>query len=284
MDNFKNWILLESIQISNNIKGFPLIVKSNHEVIEYADRDKLKYFIKDILMKYFTDDYKNIDQRYDVILTNIRDSYEVIFEFELKPKGFRQPELSQPEDFLYDFNIKHRDGKTGSYIHKTPKDAIAEIPKDPDLVYRGMSWEEWSFIKKNGFIQSKGSYNFDSQNNLTFYGSAETAEYYANSFAPNPFKTSLKKPSVVISISRRNVKGHEDFPDKIPSNEFAHIGKLDIKEIKGAWMLSPVKSKSGKFEIILTYINDGNNSFRLGKPREGSRSNPSIGYAIRKLI
>lgn len=286
MKNFKDWVLSESIIIANTIKGFPLVVDGNHKVIEYADANKLKDFINEILIKYYAKDYKNISQRYDILLNNIREGYsEIIFELELKPIGFKYPELANVNDDLYDFYKKHRDGKTGYFVHKTPKDAIKEIPSDPNLVYRGMSWEEWQFIRKKGFIQSNGHYNFDNQSSLTFYGSAETAEYYANGFAPIAFKTSLRKPSVVIAISKNNVKTNKDLPDKIPESEFAHIGPLNSKEITSAWMLSPIKSKNGKLEIIFSYVHSREeNNFKLGNPKEGSRSNPSIGYAVRKIL
>jgi hypothetical protein len=291
MNDFKEWFFSESVIISNDIKEFPLLVGSGMRPVKNANRDELKSFVIKALKQHYSNYYQNLIDRYDVILKRINGYNEIIFNFELKPLGMKMPEPSNPEDYNHDYNLQYRNGKTGFYLHKSPKDAIQEIPRDPNLVYRGMSYEEWQLIKKRGFIKSLGDYNLGTvQNNLTFYSSAETAEYYANGFAPVQFQTSIKKPSVVIAISRNNVKSHEDMPDAIPSSEFAHEGSLDAKEIKHAWMLTPIKSKSGNFDLIFRYVaqkdenGQYNNLYYLSDPREGSRSSPSIRYQIRQML
>ena len=292
MNNFKEWLLTESITIANNINGFPLVVGPGLKPIKDTNREELKEFVYNSLKQYFGDSFKQAMNRYDIFLKEIRSGYsEIIFSFELKPQGIRTPEVSDPSDYRHDFNVKYKNGNTGFYIHKTPKDAIKEIPKDESLVYRGMSYEEWQFIRKNGFIKSNAGYNLGTaQQELTFYGSAETAEHYASGFAPMQFKTSVKKPAIVIAISRSHVKDHKDMPDAIPSSEFAHEGKLDSKEIKHAWMLTPTRSKAGSFDLIFEYkaqknqLGNYDNLYYLSNPREGSRSGPSIGYSIRQIL
>lgn len=291
MDSFKQWLISENIQINPSIQGFPLSTDSSHKTVDYADRNKLTQFIKDTFKKMFNGDEKNLYSRYDIYLKEIRSGYsEVIFEFEFLPKKYSSEEEVDPNHDLYDFYMKHRNGKTGKYLFSSMKDAIKEIPNNPNYVYRGMSYEEWQFIKKNGFIQSKGNYNLgDVQNNLTFYGNAQSATYYASDFAPVAYKTSIKKPSIVIAIPRNLVKSHEDDPKGIPQSEYAHYGKLDSSNIKEVWMLVPEKAEKGIFSIVFEYksIKDAagkySSVFYLTNPREGSRKNPSIRYSLLKL-
>jgi hypothetical protein len=185
---------------------------------------------------------------------------------------------------MYDFYQNNTDGKTGWMKFKTAKDAIDSIPNNPQWVYRGMSWEEWNYIRKKGQILSKGSYNIG-QEGLTFYGNAETGLYYGSSFAPIAFKTSIKKPSVVIAIPKKFVMSHEDLPDKIPAGEYAHQGPLNASEIVGAWMLSPTKAKTGSIDFYFEFTRkEGEKDFSPGKIKEGSRSNPIIAYVVRHLM
>jgi hypothetical protein len=292
MFNFKDWLFSESIYINNDIKEFPLVVGPGMRPVKNVNSDELKQFVRKSFHQYYGNEFTNFRDRYDIFLKKIHSGYsEIIFSFQNKPKLFRKPEMADPNGDFYHLDLKHNGGKTGYYLHKSPKDAVKEIPQDPNLVYRGMSYEEWQFIRKNGFIQSRNDYNLgDIQNDLTFYGSAETAEYYANGFAPMQFQTSIKKPSIVIAISRDNVKSHQDMPDAIPFSEFAHIGKLSSKEIKHAWMLTPTKSKAGTLDFVYKYIplkdDNGsyNNLYTLSSPREGSRSGPFIRYELRKII
>lgn len=278
--NFK--LFVEEISISNNVQCALNIVNNKKE---YATLEEIKSFTVNALKQYFRNDYKQANIRYDFILYNIREGYgETEFQFYLLPKGFKQRESLNPDDPLYDYYIKHKNGLSDKYIHKSPNDAIKEIIPDPNLVYRGMSYEEWQYIKKNGFIQSNNGYNLgDVQNNLTFYGSAQTAEYYANHFAPTQFKTSFKKPSIIIAIDKTHVKSHQDMPDAIPGSEFAHIGPLSSKEIKHTWMLSPITAKVGKLSLMFKYKYQNDGSLILSLSGEGSRSNPSVGYSLRKI-
>lgn len=278
---FKQY-LLEDVQV-NNVKCALTIINNQKQP---STKEEIKTFTINGLKTYLGNAYKQAMTRYVFVLYNIGDGYgEIEFQFKVIPKGFKTPEPIATDDPLYDYYQKHHNGESGRFIHKSPKDAIKEIPKLNNYVYRGMSYEEWQGIKKNQFIQSNSGYNLgDAQKGLTFYGSAETAEYYANSFAPIPFKTSFKKPSVIIAIDKQHVKSHQDMPHAIPGNEFAHIGPLDAKEIKNAWMLSPTTAKIGKLSLMFKYVYQDNGNLTLAFAGEGSRSNPSIGYTIRKIL
>lgn len=290
--DFKNWLLNEvssgfELKINPEIKSFAYEMK-NGQPIHDNDPKKLYKFAKQALDHYFQGDLSNAAARYTFYLSNIRDAYETIFEFDLTPKGGK-PEFSSPDHPMHDIYMQHSGGMTGYKIHNTPKEALDEIPDDPTMGYRGMSWEEWQYIRKHGHIQSKGDWNFASQEKLTFYGRADTAAHYSSGFAPMAFQSSQKRPSVVIAVSMGNLKDHNDHPG-IPAGELAHIGPLSSKEIMGVWFIVPTKSRRGKLELIFQYAavkdehGDYTGNFVLGKPREGSRSSPSVGIAIKKVV
>jgi hypothetical protein len=284
---FKNWIIEEAISISPSIKGFALKVNQKGNALEYADEKKLKSFLKNSIQKYYGDEFEALSSRYEIELSEIFEgNSEVFFTILLKPKKFREPELVSPDNDLYDYYKKYKGGKTGYYLKKNPEDAIKEIPDNPNLVYRGMSFEEWENIKKTGFIQSKGSYNIgDDQKGLTFYGKASTASSYASGFSPWQFETSRNKPSVVIAISKNNVKSHEDMPEAIPPSEYAHVGPLSAKEILEAWMVVATRASFGTLTLIFQYDYNKNGYFELSGPkREGARFTPNIRYVLKKII
>lgn len=277
---FKEWILSESIEINfDSIEPFPIKGQTP------ATQQEIKEFIKQSLNKYFRGELNQTLQRYTITLAEVKETYSGIqFNYTIMPKG-GTPEPPDPNDPMYDYIMKYKDGKTNNVLFKTPKDAIDSIPDDPSLVYRGMSWEEWQFIRQTGTIKSNAGYNIgSSQDNLTFYGNAETAQFYASGFAPMQYDTSKKRPSVIIAIPREHVLSHQDEPDAIPENEFAHAGSLDAKNIKHAWMLAPIKGRQGSFDLIHTWqaVKD---EYKLSDyPSEGSRSSPSVSYAIRQLM
>jgi len=283
---FKNWIIEEAISISPSIKGFALKVNQNGNALEYADEKKIKSFLKNSMQKYYGNEFESLSSRYDIELSEIFEgSSEVFFKLLIKPKKFREPELASTDNDLYDYYKKYKGGKTGKYLRKNPEDAIKEIPNNPNFVYRGMSFEEWENIKKTGFIQSKGAYNIgDDQKGLTFYGKADTASSYAGHFSPWQFQTSRNKPSVVIAISKNNVKSHEDMPEAIPSSEYAHVGPLSSKEILEAWMVVPTRASFGSLDLIFKYVYNKNGYFELSSPREGSRFTPDVSYVLKKII
>jgi hypothetical protein len=284
--HFKEWMFSEGFRLEYgpNATPYPLKVDQSKRPLEQPDPAKFEQFCRQAFMQYFGPDFQNAVARYDFVYTGVRDGYgEVILNFNLVPKGKSTPELATPDNDLYDFYQQHNQGRTGYNLFKTAQDAIEAIPDDPQSVYRGMAWEEWQYINRTGHVLSKGAYNIG-QEGLTFYGDAGTALSYGSGFAPLAFKTSVKRPSVVIAIPRSLVMGHEDMPDKIPQDEFAHKDQLDSSHITAAYMLSPTKSKAGQIEFVFHWMRSPNgNEFIPSEVREGSRSNPTISYVLRKL-
>ena len=76
------------------------------------------------------------------------------------------------------------------------------VTPDENVIYRGMSAEEYRNAMDDGFIQSKGKYNIgDEQKGLTFFSlSPSQAQTYANDFTPAGFKATPDRPAYVVAI------------------------------------------------------------------------------------
>lgn len=288
---FKQWLMNEAfdIEIAPHIKAIPSAVGQSQEPVKFFSKSEFLNFMRGVLTNYFRGDLQRITQRYRIVLDKFTDDYEPTFTFSLQPLGKGTPEYVAEDDPLYDYYAQHKGGKTGWTHFSSPKDAIENIPVRPDWVYRGMSWEEWQYIRRTGQIMSNAGYNLGGQENLTFYGNAETAMFYSNNFAPIQFKASIRKPGVVIAVPRDLVMSHEDH-EHIPEGEFAHQGPLDAQQIAAAWMLVPTRARSGSFEIRFDWrrsrdsSNQYSGNFVLANPKEGSSHHPSISTAIRKIL
>lgn len=120
-------------------------------------------------------------------------------------------------------------------------DAVAT---DQQLVYRGMAWEEWAAIRRTGFVQSFGNYNIG-QENLTLWGDDfSTAAYYANGFAPWPFKPGFETPGVVIAAPKALTISSRDH-EEVPEGERATVGPLPASALVEAWALIPLEVEFG---------------------------------------
>jgi hypothetical protein len=182
------------------------------------------------------------------------------------------PEIAPKDDYRFEID-PNWSGKTDKKLYKTPKDAIESIPDDPSLAYRGISWEEWQNIRKTGVIRSQGGYNLQRQENLTFWSpKPDTAQFYSSGFAPMAYKATMTRPGVVIAVPRSLLKDHKHFG--IPPGELGHLGDMPLNKITDVWMLVVNKVKPGTFDLYV---------FKNGTVKEGSRSDVSMGYAIRKL-
>jgi hypothetical protein len=197
--------------------------------------------------------------RYEFVLYRVRSGWgEIIYQWRVVPLGG-------------DVELDEYDGTPKAKLYPPPRAAvIAAVPEDARLAYRGMAWEEWQFIRKQGYVESSGSHNLD-QPGLTFCGDASSAEHYASGFAPLAYKPAQRRPGVVIAIPRSLVLHHDDWPEKIPAGECAHRGRLPANQIAAVWYLIPTRIRFGAIEVVDVQ----------GKGiREGSRSSPSVTYVV----
>lgn len=133
-------------------------------------------------------------------------------------------------------------------VYKAPKRGFDRdtVQRDPRLVYRGMCWEEWQFIRHREEIRSRGDYNLgNAQSGLTFWGTDPgTAFAYAGGFAPWPFQPGHERPGVVLAIDVEHtissVPNVGNF-QVIPEGERATVGGLSMRKIEELWLVVPTE-------------------------------------------
>ncbi len=206
-------------------------------------RDVLYYYLKNYFPE-IKDVLERTGKRFKFkLIKSTSDKFEDYFQFEIEPKATKHLKDAPADEF----------GETKYVEYKNPSQAISEIPADPSLAYRGMSFEEWENIKKHGFIKSIGAYNIGKgQAGYTFFAdNPGTALMYSNSFAPWIFKISHNKPGVVIAIDKRNLLSSENDPKAIPEGELATRELVPVSDIKKIWfVIASEKRKTMRFELF----------------------------------
>jgi len=184
-----------------------------------------------------------------------------------------------------DFNIAYiEDLEDDEYIGSTakldPESGYSDkIPAEEDgNLYRGMSWEEFQFVLRNGFIQSDYSYNFPSEIGLTYYSEdPTTAGSYGGSFQPYHMQPTFERPGYVIKIKKQLESGINR-ERSIGTNEIAVIGSIPIGEILEIYEIRPYQISPGYVEIREVYGETGK------VYREGSRMSPSVRVGYKKMV
>ena len=146
------------------------------------------------------------------------------------------PELGQIR------KIEHIDTDTGVDLSLNivePKKQSLSLPdkKSDNIMYRGMSSEEFDQALKTGHFKSKGDYNVQGQDDLTYWSSRPSqAQNYASSFAPWQFKPTFERPAYVVGVKRKNVARIDADTElgvsgKTPVNDVVEIYKGDVHAI-----------------------------------------------------
>lgn len=136
---------------------------------------------------------------------------------------------------------------------------ITPLPGD-DIIYRGMSSEEFENFQKTGAIVSKGDYNIgDQQKGLTYWTTQpESAKHYANGFAPLEHKPTFNHPAYVVAAKMpketRHVAGVGD-------HEIGVARPIAANEIIGVWRGTVFGSDTGSYDLL---AHDGDRQFKVG--------------------
>ena len=139
------------------------------------------------------------------------------------------------------------------------------------LLYRGISAEEYRSIQDTGEIRSRGGYNFNNQEGLTYYStSPKSAEQYAHSFAPVQHQAGVDNPAYVIAV--RDPGTSVDIPG-VAAHERGVPGALKASDIVEVHEGRPYFFGDGSIEVI----ND------MSGLRDGSRFAPDVRVGWRKL-
>ena len=118
----------------------------------------------------------------------------------------------------------------------------------PDIVYRGMSAEEYQSVQKTGEVRSSGAYNIgEAQEGLTYWTTdPEAAVGYASGFAPWAYKPTFEKPAYVVAVKRpqdvRPVAG-------VGEHEVGVVGAVDKEEIVGTWVGEVYAFNAGEMNL-----------------------------------
>ena len=300
---FKEWLYLEAgskavMEISPEVQPQPKIIGPQGP-IEMISPEELSKVVLETLKKFSTKfdprGWRHNKDRYIFTLkkANYKNSeLRVEVGIKIKTKDVA-PIMLSPDDEMYQF---YPGGDTGKVSHRTPKGAVKEIMPDPNLAYRGMSWEEWQTIQKTGKIQSKGIYNIE-QEGMTFFGKdPSTALSYSTFYSPMQYVASSKKPGVVIAVDRKNLI--DDDPRIRQDTEMALKGSMPASEIKQVYIIKPEISDVSRSHQIFEYKYKPLWDWRKGyegpdagkyildteKATEGgANTNPLIGYFIMRL-
>ena len=180
-----------------------------------------------------------------------------------------------------DFNIAHLVKDDRGYLYpklKPDSGYHEEIPAESDGdLYRGMSWEEFQFILRNGFIKSDGDYNLgDEEVGCTFFTEyPDTAAIYAGGFQPYYLVPTFKRPGYIVKVGRSNV---DVKPMARGGDDVAVLGEIDIDDIIEVYEARPYAIHPGYVELYQQY------SQRYGTIySEGSRFGPRVSVGHRRM-
>lgn len=203
-----------------------------------------------------------------------------------KTAGVEEVETQFGTKWLMDTNLAELDPKTRFPKLKPGTPYTTEFPKQrDDTIWRGISWEEMDFVRREGRVESKGEYNIGTkQAGLTFFSSdPEQALIYAGEFQPYPWKPNFERPGYVIRAKRpddpdRVVTSDKD-PYAVTPPEVGVRGSIPVDDILEVWEVRPYAVQPGYVELVRQWSPRANDYIY----QEGGRSSPRVALAYRKL-
>jgi len=194
--------------------------------------------------------------------------YDTVYKINVIPKKI-PTEWKNKKDTLDDKNIWYDptymkevpfgNGKSTVVIPINPEiENQMKLPsgKEEGYLFRGMSYEEFEGIKKNGYIKTDAQYNFDFQGDMTFFSDEKsTASNYASGFAPWQYAPTIDKPAIMIKV--KDPGNHEKGTTE---GEIGIRGKISDELITEVYIGRPVSMVEGYFEIVVDKYN--NNVYR----------------------
>ena len=186
-----------------------------------SDKTKMDAFLKDVgvekqsviekLARFFkglyerlkgTPEAKQVGQAYNALVKALKDG---------KAKETTDKQAAKEMRYALANTEIGKLKKGNDYSDLLPNNTDKEFAKAvnhfsyPTKVYRGMEAEEFDSIYNNGFIKSKGDYNFSYQTGRTsFTGEATTALSYATSFAPSQIRDKFYRqglPAYIVEVN-----------------------------------------------------------------------------------
>lgn len=135
------------------------------------------------------------------------------------------------------------------HIKLSEGEVIKSIPKKEDLIYRGMSGDEYYLAIKKKFFKSRGGYNIgESQKGLTFgTTSPDQAAFYSTGFQPIQKTPTPEKPGYVIGFKKEGWFKPKD--SGIGSEERAKEGIISFSEAEEVYKFEPKEWRKGRLII-----------------------------------
>ena len=135
---------------------------------------------------------------------------------------------------------------------------VTDIAPPPgDLIYRGMSAEEYQQYERTGVLKSLGDYNFTGQEGLTYFSNdVNTAVSYANGFAPWQYKPTFERPAYVVAIKRPDPK-HVTNVQGTGENEVGVNRPVTREDVTHVWRGDVYSAQAARFELREEGYNTG---------------------------
>jgi hypothetical protein len=167
--------------------------------------------------------------------------------------------------------------KNSPFGFSSPKDR----PRDRNqIVFRGMSFEEYQFLQSHSYLESAGAGNFQSQMGYTFFSPRlQTAISYASSFALPQSKPTPERPCYVVAVREEGGQWgdhHESVPAE--SDEYVFWGRLSADQVVGVMQGEVYQTQEAHFRLEL---DEGRNPQYW---RHSGQLTPDIGVGWKELL
>ena len=141
----------------------------------------------------------------------------------------------------------------------------------PGVIYRGMSHEEYENIMKTGKIKTKGDYNLEGQEGLTYFSrDPSQAQSYAHSFAPPQHKATGKHNAYVVAVKD---PGTDVCLPGVGECEVGIPHAIDAKGIVGVWEGKAYSGTAGMHDLYKGWSG----------LEEGSSSTPMVSVGWKQI-
>ena len=178
-----------------------------------------------------------------------RDSYDIKVKPKIIPEGWKKTADRNGEwyDPKYVKEIKEESGYRHLVLLEPNADIYHPEGKESGFIFRGMSYDEYENILDQGYIESRGGYNFESQQGITYYSTnKDQAAYYASGFAPWQYKATPDKPAVMLKVKD---PGNHIKIEGTGEDEVGIRGRVSIDQIDETYLGHPVIIREGEFEV-----------------------------------
>jgi hypothetical protein len=265
--DFRQWLINERatfrLEMETDVPTFAIEVGPNGKVFKQGTEKDLKKLIQDALRHELTqldpNGFENAKARFQWVVKDVQQEHSELVVTILKeyiPRG--RSHKGWPQTSADPLIVKFQGGLTGLTAFHTPTNSLDHIPNDPSLGYRGLNWEEWQFIRKNGYVQSSGVQNFSHQQGLTLFSKKpDSAEVYVHSFASVQNSVTFTRPGIIIAVPKTLLKTPEELQGRISGHELAYVGKLPMDQVAHIWMAVPASSyndKKATFTFEFKYV------------------------------